>query len=191
MELDHNSVVALIEANIGDSEFRIESKSDKRFLRMADEFNKIKYELSAIKDEAAHRLYAVHPHTSQTTEELDKAHAECLIVLKNIFKEAIGGRGAPYASLEHVTESVNPILGKHGLSVKQLDVYNEYADPVLITRLSHNSGQWYESRSRLIQETTGGLAQNQLFGASMTYRRRYDLLAILWISATGDPDIDQ
>jgi hypothetical protein len=134
------------------------------------------------------RMYVVHPYRSENTNEIDKAHSAFLGECPNIFKDSQGR--FKYASITDCTKIINPLLGKHGLSVKQLDQKDEYGNPILITILSKD-GQWYESRSSLLTEDgMKGVSTNQQFGSGMTYRRRYDLLAILNLASTDEADPD-
>lgn len=137
------------------------------------------------------KRYFVAPHASDTTDQLDTAHAASLVELKNVGRLATANRNM-YAKIEHCCEYLNPILSKFDLAVTQILSYNEYGNDVLITRLSHKSGQWYESRAILKMDKTGAQSLNQQLGSSITYMRRYALLAILGIGQIDDPtDMDR
>lgn len=158
-----------------------EQKSNERFNKMAAAFVELKNAVAI-----PERKYYVAPHTSDITNELDAAHSKCLSELKCVSRQAKGNRSV-YAKVEHIVEYVNPILSKYGLSIKQLPGNNEYGDDVLITRLSHSSGQWVESRVMMKHDRNQSQNLNQQYGGSITYMRRYALLAILGIGAIDDP----
>lgn len=132
------------------------------------------------------RKYYAGPCCSDTTHELDAAHAAALAELKNVPRLAQANRNT-YAKIEHCTEYVNPILSKFELSIKQILTYNEFGEDVLVTLLSHKSGQWYKSYTLLKTDRNNSQSINQQFGSSLTYMRRYTLLAILGIGQMDDP----
>ena len=132
------------------------------------------------------RKYTVRPHSSFETAEIDTAHSLAFAELKNVPRYAQANRNT-YAKIEHCTEYLNPILAKFDLSTKQLLSFNEYGEDIIITRLSHKSGQWYESVTQLKLDKNGSQSINQQYGSAVTYMRRYALLAILGIGQIDDP----
>jgi hypothetical protein len=153
-----------------------DQKTTERFNKMAAAFAELKSSVAK---------YAVMPHSSEITNELDAAHSKCLAKLKCVARQSKGNRSI-YAKIEHVAEYANPILSEFGLSIKQILSYNEHGHDILITRFSHASGQWVESRI-LLKEEQQSQSANQKFGSSITYARRYAFLAILGIGAIDDP----
>lgn len=137
------------------------------------------------------KRYFVSPHASSDTAQIDAAHALSLSELRNVARSATANRST-YAKVEHCCEYINPLLAKFDLSIKQILSYNEYGEDILITRLSHKSGEWYESVTLLKMDKVGSQSSNQQFGSSITYMRRYALLAILGIGQADDPtDVDR
>lgn len=132
------------------------------------------------------RRYFTPRHCSDITHDLDTAHALALKELRNVPRLAQANRNS-YAKVEHCTDYVNPILGKFELCVKQVLAYNEFGEDILITRFSHKSGQWYESVTLLKFDRNNSQSINQQYGSSITYMRRYALLAILGIGQMDDP----
>ncbi len=162
------------------------NKLHERLDKMGQAFLEIKQNLQPVQD----KRYFVSPHASSDTNLIDTAHAAALNELKNVGRFATANRST-YAKIEHCCEYLNPLLAKFELSVKQILSYNEYGNDILITRLSHKSGQWYESVVLLKLEKAGSQSANQQFGSSITYMRRYTLLAILGIGQADDPtDLD-
>ena len=153
---------------------------NERFNKMAAAFQKVNQQ-APITD----RLYYVHPVSSPITNEIDTAHASSIGKLRNVGREAKGNRGK-YAKIEHITDYANPILSSFGLSIVQLPSHNEYGQDILITRLTHSSGQWYEARV-ILQPNPSSPNHDQAIGGCITYQRRYAALAILGIAATDDP----
>lgn len=93
-----------------------------------------------------------------------------------------------YTSLENIIKTIKGILSKYGLSVTQrqrIEDNNIY----LVTRLSHNSGQWMDSWAYLAPIGLNSTEQ-QNFGTAKTYQRRYELLAVLNLSPSDETDND-
>ncbi len=163
------------------------NKINERLDKMAQAFMEIKN----VVNPAIEKRYFVYPHASNATDQLDTAHATSLSELKNVGRLATANRST-YAKIEHCCEYLNPLLAKFELSVKQVLSYNEYGQDILITRLSHKSGQWLNSVPLLRTDKSGAQSRNQQFGSSITYMRRYALLAILGIGQIDDPtDVDR
>ena len=87
-----------------------------------------------------------------------------------------------YADLATILDHVRPVLAKYGLSPVQL-VTVQGEKNVLVTRLIHASGQFFESTYPLPRQ-----AGSQEMGSCITYARRYSLAAILGIAAEDDDD---
>lgn len=87
-----------------------------------------------------------------------------------------------YADLADTWAAVKEILNGCGITVTQFPDLVDGVD-VLTTRVSHDSGQWMEASMRLHPSTT---PQGQ--GSSITYARRYALVAALGIIADEDDD---
>lgn len=158
-------------------------KINERLDKMGMAFVDIKNTVNPVQP----KRYFVAPHCSDQTNEIDTAHSLALNELKNVERLATANRST-YAKVEHCCEYLNPLLAKFNLSIKQIVKFNEYGEDILVTRLSHNSGQWYESIAILKIEKTGSQSPNQQFGTSVTYMRRYAVMAILGIGQIDDPN---
>lgn len=90
-----------------------------------------------------------------------------------------------YADLSEIVKVSRPALSKNGLSVTQQIISNDDGGNVLITTLAHNSGQYIESRMRIIPPKS----DVQTLGSYITYLRRYSYAALVGI-VTGDEDDD-
>jgi len=95
-----------------------------------------------------------------------------------------------FADLATVLSTVTPHLIKSGLVVSQgFEPSSHDNNPVLVTQLLHISGAQLVSRLPMV---VGGRGKNPLhdFGGSVSYSRRYSLLAILGLTADMDVDGD-
>jgi len=91
-----------------------------------------------------------------------------------------------YADLDAIMSSVRPALKNHGLSFMQQLRYNEEGQTILHSKLAHSSGQWMESRSRIIPVKN----DPQTFGSTLTYQKRYAAMALLGITISNDRSDD-
>ena len=122
------------------------------------------------------------------TSELTKALCAFHLSVDKIHKSAKAQYGT-FADLASVLSTVIPALAKNGLVCTQtFEPAPERDEPILITTLSHTSGETIESRLPMII----GKGRNALhdFGGSVTYLRRYALLAIVGLAADVDTDGD-
>lgn len=87
-----------------------------------------------------------------------------------------------YADLESVWDACREPLAKNGLAVIQTVEQTAQGDSVLITTLSHSSGQWFQSvfPLRPVKNDPQGM------GSAITYARRFSLSAIVGVYQTDD-----
>lgn len=88
-----------------------------------------------------------------------------------------------YADLNEVLGVSMPILNAHGLVVMQLGSI-EAGQPVLVTMVTHTSGQWIKS----ILPLNPAKNDPQGIGAAITYMRRYGLSALVGLTCDNDDD---
>ena len=110
--------------------------------------------------------------------------------VETIHKESKAQYGN-FADLATVLSTVLPALCKNGLAVTQTFEPGE-TDPILVTTLCHESGESISSHLPMVI----GKGRNPLhdWGGSVTYQRRYALLAILSLAAgieDNDGDLGQ
>jgi len=105
-----------------------------------------------------------------------------------VFKSSKSYTGK-YAVLEDILIMVVPILNKHSLSFRQ---YSS-KDNVLHTRITHVSGQFFESQftvpaipSEEYEEQKKKMTLMQQLGARRTYSRRYETLTILGLQPQNE-----
>ena len=89
-----------------------------------------------------------------------------------------------YSDLKEVIASSRPALSKHGLAVIQKILTNDEGQSILHTMLCHSSGQWIESRMRIVPPKN----DIQTLGSYVTYLRRYSLAALIGIASQDEDD---
>jgi len=91
-----------------------------------------------------------------------------------------------YADLAAIVKASRPALTKHGLSLIQQILSNDDGQTMLHTMLCHNSGQWVESRVRVVPPKN----DVQSLGSYITYLRRYSIAALCGIVCCDDDDAE-
>jgi len=122
----------------------------------------------------------------QLTTAMVAAQSEFPVIAKThtakVRMKSGGEYSYSYADLEDVVSASRPVLVKHGLSVRQFVDWDGSHD-LLVTRVSHVSGQWEDAPMRLQECPT---PQEQ--GSAITYAKRYAYCAALGIVADEDDD---
>ena len=90
-----------------------------------------------------------------------------------------------YADLSAIVKASRPALTKNGLAISQILLTNDDGANLLITTMGHSSGQFLESRLRILPPKN----DVQTLGSYITYLRRYSYAALVGI-VTGDEDDD-
>lgn len=87
-----------------------------------------------------------------------------------------------YADLADVIDATKEALGKNDLAITQGCHQNEKDQWVLVTKMVHKSGQWFESEFPLLsRESTA-----QAMGSAVKYARRYAYEAMTGVAAEDD-----
>jgi hypothetical protein len=120
------------------------------------------------------------PAIDQLAQALNKAQG----ALEGAEKNAKGHKHE-YADLTEVWRVARPVLANNGLAILQIFDRTE-TGTILITLLTHESGQFVESRLPLMAVT-----DYHALGSAVTYSRRYSLAAILGIAPAGEDDDGQ
>jgi hypothetical protein len=89
-----------------------------------------------------------------------------------------------YADLAEIVRVSRPALTKNGLSVIQQILPNDDGQNILHTILTHASGQWIESRMRILPSKP----DVQSLASYITYLRRYSYAALCGIVASHEDD---
>lgn len=107
------------------------------------------------------------------------------------------GQRNEYASLLAVINAVVPSLQKYGLHLEQKEKPFDRETVLLITSITHVSGQFTEtvhpmlSKIALIETgQTKAMSPDQAYGAQSTYSKRYSIQNLLGLSADDDDDAD-
>jgi len=104
-----------------------------------------------VKIDAALARVVDDPYESKETKDLNLALARAAAEYPKIKSNRKNNYYKNYYSdLDNIMFHVRPILSRHGLSLTQRTFIMPDGSTVLKTRLWHSSGQWIESRTRLI-----------------------------------------
>ena len=160
----------------------MESDNFLQFMRMATSF------IEEIRAQARQEQSRVErerdPYQSEQTNELigalAKAQAEYPSIGNNrtnpFFK-------SEYADYDSIMCLIRPLLAKNGLVLKQYtSIDDERATRTLHTRLCHASGQWTESRERIVPEKN----DDQKWASTVTFKKRHQAMALLNITIDRD-----
>lgn len=119
------------------------------------------------------------------------AKAEIPPIFKNRtvdFTSAKGRTNYRHEDLAEIARTVDPILGKHGLSYR-FRTTAELGEPVRVTCIvSHRLGYAEENSLPAPRDETGNKNSIQSIGSTITYLQRYTLKAALGLSASQDDD---
>lgn len=89
-----------------------------------------------------------------------------------------------YADLASIIKASRPSLTKNGLSVIQQILPNDDGQNILHTMLCHASGQWIESRMRIVPPKN----DIQTLGSYITYLKRYSYASLVGITGRDEDD---
>lgn len=122
-----------------------------------------------------------------------EAKAEIPTIKKNRhvgFESKSGGARTDYRheDFAEVARTVNPVLGRYGLSYR-FRVESPVDGPVIVTCvLSHRDGYFEETTLHAGRDTSGNKNSIQSIGSTVTYLQRYTLKAALGLAAENDDD---
>ena len=122
-----------------------------------------------------------------------------IVVYKKEDREKKGGpiegvdqpqQATPYATLETIIQSIRAPLSKHGFSIRfEHATVNGLIETTAI--LTHRDGHAEKATTPPLQHDSSGSKNNvQAVGSSLTYGRRYALLALLAIVSHAPQDAD-
>lgn len=118
---------------------------------------------------------------NELASALAKAQSEIEIAGK---KETNPFFKSKYADLAELINVSRPALTKNGLAVMQQILTDDDGMTWLNTILTHSTGQWIETRMRVIPIKN----DPQSFGSCVTYLRRYCYAALINIAVSADDD---
>ncbi len=119
------------------------------------------------------------------------AKAEFPQILKNRvvdFTTQKGRTNYRHEDLGEIAKTIDPILGKHGLSYR-FRTSAELNEPVRVTCIvSHRLGHFEENTLPGPRDDTGNKNSLQAIGSTITYLQRYTLKSALGLAASHDDD---
>jgi hypothetical protein len=124
---------------------------------------------------------------SESIAELLAALAEVQSELPTMPKSS-QAYGYKYTDLDTITQTIKPILSKHGIGYMQSVGGLTETALTLTTRIFNKKGEYIEDTAALPTITSTKNNAAQTLGMSITYMRRYALCAMLGI--TSDEDVD-
>ena len=123
------------------------------------------------------------PYQSSSLKNFSPAFAKAQAEYKNVeYNRENPYYKSQYADLYTILKAVRPALTKNGISFMQYTKISETGPTVLHTRLIHASGEWIETRARILPTKNDA----QTYGSTLTYQRRYSALSILGVAPTDD-----
>lgn len=124
-------------------------------------------------------------------EAMAAAKAEIPVIFKNRtvdFTSAKGRTHYRHEDLAEIARTVNPILGKHGLSYR-FRTSSAANEPVSVTCIvSHRLGYFEENTLVGPRDDSGNKNSLQQVGSTLTYLQRMTLKAALGLAAAEDDD---
>lgn len=124
-------------------------------------------------------------------EAIAAAKAAIPPILKNREVDFTSQKGRTHYRHEDMAEiarTVDPILGRHGLSYRYR-VTSNVNEPISVTCiLSHRQGHYEETTLHGGRDETGNKNSLQGIGSTITYLQRYTLKAALGLSVSADDD---
>jgi len=91
-----------------------------------------------------------------------------------------------YADLCNLIKATRPALTKYGLAVTQFIETPDDGSTILHTRLLHSSGQWMETRQRILPVKNDVAA----FESTLNSQKRFSYMALVGIVPVDDPGDD-
>jgi hypothetical protein len=124
-------------------------------------------------------------------EAMAAAKAEIPVIRKNRTVDFTSSKGRTHykhEDLAEIAETVNPILGKHGLSYR-FKTTNAPNEPITVTCvLTHRLGYFEETTLSAGRDDSGNKNAIQQVGSTLTYLQRMTLKAALGLAAAEDDD---
>jgi hypothetical protein len=123
---------------------------------------------------------------NQARKAFDEAIAAAKLEIPPIERNAKGHNEKTYANFAAIAKTVDPILGKHGLSYRFRTNQGERISVTCI--LSHKAGHYEETTLSGPADTSGNKNAIQAIGSTLTYLQRYSLVQMLGLAAANDDD---
>jgi len=126
----------------------------------------------------------IRPYRSEQCNELfaalSKAQAEYTVAFPN---RQTRYYGTDYEDLDVIVQAARPGLKKYTLSFNQQEILYPDGSKVICSLLGHESGQWMESRSRVISAKDDPLT----YGSALGFAKRQSAACLLGVTIKEDP----
>lgn len=140
---------------------------------------------------ALHERWEANQARKAFDEAMSAAKSEIPIIFKSRevdFTSAKGRTHYRYEDLAEIAKTVNPILGRHGLSYR-FRTTSPANEPVTVTCIvSHRLGYSEENTLSAGRDESGNKNSIQAVGSTLTYLQRMTLKAALGLAASADDD---
>lgn len=157
---------------------------NQELLRIVDEFQKISAQINELVEKVStqEKVNYRSEDIKDLATALAKAQGEINVASLNRSNPYFKSK---YADLLSIVSAARPALSKYGLSVVQDIIAHADGHSVLHTILLHSSGQWIESRMRIVPPKT----DIQSLSSYTTYLKRMAYSSLVGV-VTGDEDDD-
>lgn len=91
-----------------------------------------------------------------------------------------------YIDFDSIMRPLRPVLAQHGLSIIQQQQITPDGATMLHTILGHESGEWIESRTRILPAKEGPIG----YASELMFQKRHAVMCLLGISVTNDASDD-
>lgn len=140
---------------------------------------------------ALHERWEANQGRKAFDEAMSAAKAEIPVIFKSREVDFTSSKGRThyrYEDLAEIAKTVNPILGKHGLSYR-FRTTSPANEPVTVTCIvSHRLGYSEENTLSAGRDESGNKNSIQAIGSTLTYLQRMTLKAALGLAASADDD---
>jgi hypothetical protein len=140
---------------------------------------------------ALHERWEANQGRKAFDEAMAAAKAEIPVIFKSRevdFTSTKGRTHYRYEDLAEIAKTINPILGKHGLSYR-FRTTSPANEPVTVTCIvSHRQGYSEENTLSAGRDESGNKNSIQAIGSTLTYLQRMTLKAALGLAASADDD---
>ena len=151
-------------------------------IQLLDEIKKLNHErIEEIKRKNNNTISYRSDETKDIFAALAKAQAEMDVASLNMQNPYFKTR---YADMAEIVKASRPALTKYGLCVLQQLITHDDGANILVTTLAHSSGQFVESRMRIMPPKN----DIQSLGSYISYLRRYSYAALTGIVTSGEDD---
>ena len=155
-------------------------------LKLSDIFEYMKQIDALLEEKIAKRMESEpeDPYQSPQTNELITSFAKAQTEYPRIGNNKINPFfKSEFADYNSIMSEVRPVLSKNGLVLTQYTVINKVTgERLLHSRLMHSSGQWIETREKILPEKN----DDQKWASTVTFKKRHQAMALLNITIDKD-----